>query len=90
VASVSGDLDPAWVGSDPVPALFIHGDADMVVPYQSATDAVRILTDAGGQAELVTVNGAGHEIAGVPTPEVIDTVARWFRESVAAGCSQQG
>lgn len=87
VASVSGDLDSAWVGSNPVPALFIHGDADMVVPYQSAADSVQDLIDAGGQAELVTVNGAGHEITGVPTPEIIDAVARWFRQSVAAGCS---
>jgi hypothetical protein len=50
-------------------------------------DAVQRLTDAGGQAQLVTVNGAGHEITGVPTPDMIDVVARWLRESVATGCS---
>ena len=87
VVSVSGDLDPAWVSSDPLPALFIHGDSDMLVPYQSAVDAVQLWTDAGGQAQLVTVNGAGHEITGVPTPTMIDAVASWLRESVAAGCS---
>jgi acetyl esterase/lipase len=87
VVSVSGDLDPAWVGSNPVPALLIHGDSDMLVPYQSSVDAVQRLTDAGGQAQLVTVNGAGHEITGVPTPDMIDVVARWLRESVATGCS---
>ena len=88
VVSVSGDLDSAWVGSKPVPALFIHGDADMLVPYQAAADAVRILTDAGGRAELVTVNGAGHEITGVPTPGIVDAVTRWFRERAAAGCPE--
>jgi acetyl esterase/lipase len=87
VVAVSGDLDPAWVGSNPVPALLIHGDSDVLVPYQSAVDAVQSLTDAGGQAQLVTVEGAGHEITGVPTPDMIDVVARWLREVVAAGCS---
>jgi predicted esterase len=60
----------------------------MLVPYQAAADAVRILTDAGGRAELVTVNGAGHEITGVPTPGIVDAVTRWFRERAAAGCPE--
>lgn len=88
VVSVSGDLDPTWVvGSNPAPALFVHGDADMVVPYQSSVDAVQTLTDNGGQAQLVTIHGAGHEITGVPSQEVIDAVSGWLRRSVAVGCS---
>jgi acetyl esterase/lipase len=87
VVSVSGDLDPSRVGAEPVPALFVHGDADMLVPYQSSVDALQALTDAGGQAELITIDGAGHEITGVPSSEIIDDVARWLRTSVSADCS---
>jgi acetyl esterase/lipase len=87
VVSVSGDLDPTWVGSDPAPALFVHGDADVVVPYQSSVDAVQTLIAEGGQAQLVTIDGSGHEITGVPSQYMIDEVSRWLRGSVAAGCS---
>ena len=66
VVSISGDLDSEWVGPTPVPALFVHGDADMLVPYRSSVDAVQTLTAAGGQAQLVTISGAGHEVTGIP------------------------
>jgi acetyl esterase/lipase len=87
VVSVSGDLDRAWVGDDPVPALFVHGDQDSLVPFQSAVDAVQALTSAGGHADLVTISGAGHEITGVPPSDVVIAVTSWLRGWVAAeGC----
>lgn len=84
--SVSGDIDDSWVGADPPPALFIHGNADDVVPYDASVDAVRRLTAAGGEAALLTIDGAGHELTGVPRPEMVQSAAEWFREHTAAQC----
>jgi len=84
--SVAGDIEPGWVGAAPATALFIHGDADDVVPYQSSVSAVDLLNGAGGRAELVTMAGAGHEITGVPTPDMVTAAARWLREHAADGC----
>ena len=86
VVSVAGDLDPGWVPADPPPALLVHGDADSVVPYQSSVDASAAIIGQGGTAELVTVPGAGHEITGEPTPDLVAGVAGWLRERVASGC----
>ena len=86
VVSIAGDLDSEWVGPTHVPALLVHGDADILVPYRSSVDAMQTLTAAGGQAQLVTISGAGHEITGVPPVDVIDAVARWIHEAAAAGC----
>ncbi len=81
VISVSGDLRPEWVVAQPVPVLFIHGNADDVVPYSSATDGVAVLQSAGGTAELVTIDGAGHEITGPPRPEMVEAAAGWLATS---------
>ncbi len=81
VISVSGDLRPEWVAAQPAPTLFIHGNADDVVPYSSSTEGVAVLQSAGGTAELVTIDGAGHEITGPPRPEMVDAAARWLARS---------
>lgn len=86
IVSVAGDLDGGWVGADPPPVLLIHGDADQLVPYTSSVDARSVLTGNGGTAELVTIAGAGHEITGPPTDEMVSRTAGWLREQAAAGC----
>ncbi len=86
VVSVAGDLDPGWVPADPPPALLVHGDADALVPYQSSVDASAAIAAQGGTAELATMPGAGHEITGEPTPDLIGGVAGWLRAHVASGC----
>ena len=86
VVSVSGDIEDSWVGAGPPSALLIHGNADQVVPYDASVDAVDRLTSAGGQAELVTIDGAGHEIAGVPLPEMVTAASGWLREHAAGHC----
>lgn len=86
IVAISGDLDPNWIVDAPPSVLFVHGDADRLVPYQSAVDGARLVEQAGGQAELVTVTGAGHEITGEPNVELVGIVARWLREDVATGC----
>ena len=81
VISVSGDLRPEWVVGQPVPVLFIHGNADDLVPYSSSVDGVAVLESAGGTAELVTIDGAGHELTGPPRPEMVDAAAGWLAEN---------
>lgn len=86
LVSISGDIETAWVGTDPVSGLFVHGDADQVVPYQSSVSAVRLIAENGGDAQLVTIAGAGHEITGVPSPDIVTDAAGWLREHAAARC----
>lgn len=81
VIAVSGDLRPEWVAGQPVPVLFIHGNADDVVPYSASVDGVAVLESAGGTAELVTIDGAGHELTGPPRPGMVDAAAGWLAES---------
>lgn len=87
IVSIAGDLDPGWVGDAPPAVLLIHGDADQLVPYGSSADAQAALQEKGGTAELVTIPGAGHEITGPPTDDMINQTARWLREHAAAGCA---
>ncbi len=86
VVSVSGDLRPEWVAAQPVPVLFIHGNADDIVPYSSSVAGVAALQAAGGTAELLTIEGAGHEITGPPRPEMVEAAARWFADHAATNC----
>lgn len=87
IVSVAGDLDPAWVGDAPPAVLLIHGDADQLVPYGNSVAARERLVEKGGTSELFTVPGAGHEITGPPTDEIVTRSARWLREHAAAGCT---
>ncbi len=54
-----------WKSSAPI--RFFHGDADETVPHFNATNAVASLKEAGGtDVELITIEGATHETAGLP------------------------
>ena len=86
LVSISGDIEAGWVGTQPISALFVHGDADQLVPYESAVSAVQLITANGGNAQLITIAGAGHEITGVPAADIERDVAAWLREHVAAQC----
>ena len=86
LVSISGAITDDWVGADPVSGLFVHGDADDVVPYASSVSAVDEINGAGGDATLVTISGAGHELTGIPQPEVITAAVGWLREHAAARC----
>jgi pimeloyl-ACP methyl ester carboxylesterase len=57
-----------------VPQILIHGTVDESVPYEMSE---RYVEAAGGEAELVTLDGAGHF-------EPIDPQARVFAETLAA------
>ena len=86
LVSISGDIEDIWVTPTAPSALFVHGDADPVVPYESSNSAVDQINQNGGTAQLITVNGAGHEITGVPTPDIVADVTEWLREHAGAHC----
>ncbi len=86
LVSISGAIEPTWVGKEPMSGLFVHGDADQLVAYQSSVLAVRLFTEKGWSAKLFTVAGAGHEITGVPPPDIVTATAGWLREHAAAHC----
>jgi acetyl esterase/lipase len=86
VVSVAGDLRPEWVTGPGAAVLFIHGNADDVLPFSSSVAGVAAVQAAGGTAELVTIDRAGHEITGPPRPAMVDAAARWLADHAAAGC----
>ncbi len=67
--------------------LFIHGNADVLVPYSSSVAGASRLHAAGGQTELVTIDGAGHEITGVPTDAMVKAAAGWLAAHDATTCA---
>jgi len=70
-------LSPArQVKSTPVPFLFIHGDADPVVPLQQSRKMIETLKTAGGSAELIVKKGGGHPW--VTIFEEVKLMADWF------------
>ena len=58
------------------PFLFVHGDADSVIPVQQSIKLVKVLQDAGDSAELIIKKGADHSW---PTMrEEFEKMAVWF------------
>jgi acetyl esterase/lipase len=58
------------------PFLFIHGDADTVVPLSQSEKLVAAITRAGGSAELIVKPGGGHPW--LTLPEEVRVMADWF------------
>ncbi len=63
-------------GATNVPFLFIHGDADPVVPLQQSQKMIEAINSAGGSAELIVKKGGGH--AWLTMNEEVKTMADWF------------
>jgi dipeptidyl aminopeptidase/acylaminoacyl peptidase len=60
------------------PFLIMHGDADPLVPLEQSVALDAALRQAGVESELRILPGAGHWTSDFETPEVLDTVARFF------------
>ena len=70
-------ISPARLVKPPtIPFLFIHGDADPVVPLQQSQKMVEALKAVGGSAELIVKKGGGHPWATLP--EEVKILADWF------------
>jgi len=55
-----------------IPTLVIHGDSDSLVPVEGGTDTANSIPGA----ELMIVEGMGHELPPLAWPQIIDAIAR--------------
>jgi pimeloyl-ACP methyl ester carboxylesterase len=79
-------LSPARLVKNPtIPFLFIHGDADPIVPLQQSQKMVEAIKAAGGQAELIVKPGGGHPW--LTLPEEVQVLARWFDKQLLGASS---
>jgi len=77
IVEIGKQISPiTHVSSDDPPTLIMHGDADVLVPFQQAEIMVEKLKEAGVTAELVTKPGAGHGWAEMLSD--ISKFADWF------------
>jgi acetyl esterase/lipase len=75
-------ISPArLVKTAPIPFLFIHGDADPLVPLQQSQKMVEALKAAGGSAELIVKKGGGHPWLSLP--EEVKIMADWFDQHLS-------
>ena len=68
------------VHADAPPFLFIHGDADRVVPLQQSQVMVDALRKVGVSAELIVKEGGGHPWLTIPAE--VAKLADWFDEQL--------
>lgn len=61
-----------YISKDDPPILMIHGDKDVVVPYNQSTVFAKKLHEAGNPCALIKVDNAGHGF--VPTPKTAKTL----------------
>jgi uncharacterized protein len=59
------------------PWLFIHGDADDLVPIQDSRDAFEAATC---EKRFVEISGAGHSFDEASYPQLIEAVDQWLKE----------
>jgi acetyl esterase/lipase len=81
IKAKAASISPARlpIGNVP-PMLFFHGDADPLVPLQQSQKMVKLLQDAGKQAELIIKPGGEH-----PWPTIAEEVAKmadWFDKQI--------
>jgi acetyl esterase/lipase len=62
------------------PILALHGDADMVVPYQQSVALVKALKNAGDDAELITVPGGQHGFTPAQMDQLWPRIFLWLKK----------
>ena len=83
IKEIARQISPARLVTPPtIPFLFIHGDADPLVPLQQSQKMVEALKAAGGSAELIVKKGGGHPW--MTLPEEVKVMADWFDRHLPA------
>jgi acetyl esterase/lipase len=67
-----------WISKDDAPFLIMHGDQDRLVPPSQSEILYKRLKEAGVDATLYIVKGAGHGQGGFGKPEALKMVADFF------------
>lgn len=65
-----------YVHTEAPPILLMHGDADDVVPYEQSVEMFKALRQAGNEAEMYRITGAGH--IGFTQPQMMEVVATFL------------
>ena len=82
IAEQARKLSPARLVAGPTPPfLFIHGDADPLVPLQQSQKMVDALKAAGNSAELIVKAGGGHPWLTIR--DEVGVMADWFDRQLA-------
>ncbi len=69
-----------YVRKDLPPILTLHGDADKTVPYEHGANLTRELKNAGADARLITVPGAGHGFAQATLDDQFEHIFAFLKE----------
>ena len=82
VLTAAKDISPIYfIKAGLPPFLFMHGDADPLVPLQQSESMVAALKAAGDEAELIVKPGGGHPWLTIAEEVVI--MADWFDKHLA-------
>jgi dipeptidyl aminopeptidase/acylaminoacyl peptidase len=69
-----------YVRKDVPPILTLHGDVDKTVPYEHGANLTRELKNAGADARLITVSGAGHGFPQVTLDDQFEHIFAFLKE----------
>lgn len=75
--SVEFDFLTDKVGDIGIPALIVHGTHDRVLPYEHALRLAKLLP----RAQLLTLEGAGHELNRQDWPVIVDAIETLIHDS---------
>ncbi len=82
VRAIATKISPLYhVDPKDPPTLIIHGDADVLVPYEQATRIIEKLEEAKVESKLITKPGANHGWAEMERDTA--TIADWFDQHLA-------
>jgi acetyl esterase/lipase len=70
----------SYVRKGLAPILVLHGDADPVVPYEQSVNLVKAIHDAGGNAQLITVQGGKHGFVEQQMDELWPQIFKWLKK----------
>jgi acetyl esterase/lipase len=68
------------VSSDDPPTLLISGDKDELVPIDHSQNILKAFEEHGVEAELVTIEGAGHGFPGEQGERASQALVEWFNK----------
>jgi acetyl esterase/lipase len=75
------DVSPlSFVSKDDPPLLIVHGDADVVVPFEHAKVLHEALKEAKVSTELLTIKGGKHNIAEAQEPAAVKRAEAFMRK----------
>ncbi|MGB0580199.1 MAG: alpha/beta hydrolase fold domain-containing protein [Limisphaerales bacterium] len=80
-AKKKNDVSPLhFVSRDDPPILIVHGDADVIVPFEHATVLEKALKKAGVPVELIRVKGGRHNVAGAAIGKTPEHATKFMRK----------